>query len=94
MVTWVKNSRLRWYASAPSPVEGVTVHLYVTAPLAGGTTWLWEARALSQESEVRVSGKPSPSQKLVNLPRTLCPGYSDSESRRVRVVDEDPLHPV
>lgn len=57
MVTWVKNSRLRWYASAPSPVEGVTVHLYVTAPLAGGTTWLWEARALSQESEVRVSGE-------------------------------------
>lgn len=57
MVTWVKNSRLRWYASAPSPVEGVTVYLYVTAPLAGGTTWLWEARALSQESEVRVSGE-------------------------------------
>lgn len=57
MVTWVKNSRMRWYASAPSNVEGTTVHLYVTAPLAGGTTWLWETRALSQEPEVRVSGE-------------------------------------
>lgn len=57
MPTWVKKSRMRWYASAPSPAEGVTVHLYVTAPLAGGTTWLWETRALSQEPEVRVSGE-------------------------------------
>ena len=57
MLTWVKKSRMRWYASVPSPVEGVTVHLYVTAPLAGGTTWLWATRALSHKPEVRVSGE-------------------------------------
>lgn len=57
MVAWVKNSRMRWYATVPSPVEGTTIHLHVTAPLAGGTTWLWETRALSHENQVRVSGE-------------------------------------
>ena len=53
MPIWVKRSRMRWYATVPSGVEGVTAHLHVTAPLAGGTTWLWEARALLGFGEIQ-----------------------------------------